>query len=107
MVLRGSLRVELGAARPRPLRPRPPRLRKPNASIAQVDGSGIGDEPTGPNADEACATTRSSDVALITSFNLTPPQAHESLGLAMQAAPSSASASKLPARPPKPRMSNL
>jgi len=55
-------------------RPRPPRPRKPNASIAQVDGWGMG-EPTG----SPCVTTRSSDVAKISSFRRTPPpQLHES-----------------------------
>ena len=52
------------------------RPRKPNASIAQVDGSGMGDEPAGPNTAEPRATNRSSDVAVMTSFRRTPPQAH-------------------------------
>src|SRR5208283_1188782 len=83
-------------------RPRPPRPRKPNASIAQVDGWGMG-EPTG----SPCVTTRSSDVAKISSFRRTPPpQLHESARGEEQAAPSSESASKPgPARLPKLRMS--
>ena len=55
--------------------------------IAQVDGSGMG-EPAGPDAAEACATTRSSDVASKTSFRRTPPpQVHESVGRARNPPP--------------------
>ena len=83
-------------------RPRPPRPRKPNATIAQVDGSGMGDEPAGPNTAEPRATKRSSDVALMTSFRRTPPpQVQMSARGEEQAAPSSVSASKPgPFRPP-------
>ena len=59
----------------------------------------MGDEPAGPNTAEPRVTTRSSDVAKISSFRRTPPpQLHESMGLAVQAAPSSESASKPPVR---------
>src|SRR5271157_4806873 len=70
-------------------RPKPPRPRKPKASIAHVEGSGIGE--LGEPAGSPCVTTTSSDVGVKTSFRRTPPpQVHESLGLAMlQAAPSS------------------
>ena len=93
----------------RPLSPKPLRPRKPVASMNQVAGSGMGDEPMGPDMAEACTTNRSSDVASMTSLRRTPPpQVHESLGLAMHAAPSSDRASKPgPPRWPKPRMSKL
>ncbi len=60
------------------------------------------------NPPEPRATKRSSDVALMTSFRRTPPQAHLSAPAGEQAAPSSESASKPgPFRPPNVRMSKV
>ena len=42
----------ISSALVRLLRPRPPSPRKPKASIAQVEGSGMGEEPAGPNTAE-------------------------------------------------------
>ena len=55
-------RSPISSALLRLLRPRKPRPRKPVESMTQVAGSGMGEEPAGPNTAEPRATKRSSEV---------------------------------------------